>query len=480
MPMMNKAQYLESMKNLKPNLYAFGKKIDNLLDFPPTRANINAISLTYELAPERPILRAKSHLTGNEINRFLQIQKTKEDLFKRIELMRWLTPQHGGCVGARCVGCDALQAVFATSYDIDAAKGTKYHENFKNWLKMCEEKDLSVAGCMTDIKGDRNLKPGKQPDPDSFVHVVERRKDGIIVRGAKAHMSGAPVTHELLVMPTENMTEGDADYALSFACPSYAPGVTQIFEAPAGNFRWMVGEGMDLGNPKYGIHGASLLVFDNVFIPWERVFMCGEYEFSGSLVLRFADQHRFTFSACKTGHCDLMAGACTLAAEMLGTEKVGHVRDKITEICEMAESCYGNVIASAALCTQTPAGTYVPNTIYVNIAKIQGIKAVYRAGEIGADIAGGLVCTQPSEADFKNPVTGPIIEKYLTAKEGYSARDRIKVLRFIEYGMGGGSVIPPESLLGGGTPVACRLMVRLNTAGNVKYARECVKKIIDL
>lgn len=477
MALMNKEQYFQSMHDLKPNLYAFGKKVEDVMEFPMTRANINAISKTYELAESRPVLTATSHLTGKKISRFTHIHMGPEDLYKRLEMMRWLTPQHAGCVGARCVGNDAMQAVYATSYDIDAEKGTKYHSNFNKWLEYVQDNDLSVAGMMTDIKGDRGLKPGAQPDPDSFVHVVERRKDGIIVRGAKAHMSGAPVTHEFLVLPTENMTEGDADYAVSFAIPNGTEGVTQIFEAPAGNFRWLNGSGADLGNPKYGIHGASLVVFNDVFVPWERVFMCGEYEFSGSLVLRFADMHRFTFAACKTGHCDTCAGCASLLAEQLGTEKISHIKTKISDMVERAETAYGCVLASAAKCFQTPAGSYVPNSLYVNLAKIQGIDAVFKAAEYLAEIAGGLVCTHPSQADFDNPETGELLDKYLTAKEGITAKERVKLLRFAEYLMGQGSVIPAESCLGGGTPAACRVSIKMNT--NIKPYIESVKKILE-
>ena len=466
------------MEELKPNLYAFGEKVENVMEFAPTRANINAVALTYEFAEERPVLKASSNLTGGEVNRFTSVHMTQEDLFKRLEMMRWLTPQHGGCVGARCVGCDAIQAVYATTYDIDQAKKTDYHEKFKKWLKYVQENDLSVAGMMTDAKGDRRQKPSQQANPDAFVRVVERRDDGIVVRGAKAHMSGAPIAHEFLVMPTENMLEDDKDYALCFAIPNGTEGITQIFEAPAGNFRWMCSQEIDRGNPKYGIHGASLVVFDDVFIPWDRVFMCGEWEFSGSLVLRFADMHRFTFVACKSGHCDLVAGASTLAAEMIGVEKVNHVKDKLSEIIEMSELAYGAVVGSAALNSQTPSGSFIPNSMYVNVAKIQGIKSVYRAAEIAAEIAGGLVCTMPSQKDFDNPKLKPVLEKYLKARDDIKAIDRIKLLRFIEYLMGQGSVIPAESLLGGGAPAACRVMVKLNS--NIKYLKKCVQKIIDL
>jgi len=478
MSIMTKEQYFKTMHDLKPNLYAFGEKVEDVMEHPMTRANINAIAITYEMAKSRPILTATSHLTGKKISRFTHVHMTQEDLYNRLEMMRWLTPQHGGCVGARCVGNDAIQAVYATTYDIDQDKGTKYHDNFKKWLQYIQDNDLSVAGMMTDIKGNRGFKPGKQPDPDSFVHIVERREDGIIVRGAKAHMSGAPVTHEFLVIPTEAMTEGDADFALSFAIPNGTLGVTQIFEAPAGNFRWLKGSGSDLGNPKYGIHGASLVVFDNVFVPWNRVFMCGEYDHSSALVLRFADMHRFTFSACKAGHCDLAAGAAVLAAEQLGTERISHIVQKVMSMVELSEGSYACSLASAARCSQTPSKSFVPHSLYVNIGKVQGINAVYRTAEYLAEIAGGLVCTHPSQADFDNPDTKAILEKYLQAKPGTSARDRVKLLRFIEYLMGQGSVIPAESCLGGGAPAACRVSIKANT--NINPYKEMVKRIIDL
>lgn len=471
---MTKEEYLNSMDNLRPNLYAFGEKVENVLKFAPTRANINAISLTYELA-DRPVLRAESHLTGETINRFTHVHMNQEDLNKRLEMMKWLTPNHGGCVGARCVGSDAIQAVYATSYDIDEKYGTKYHSYFKDWLKYVQQNDLSVAGMMTDIKGDRSKKPSEQPNPDAYVRVVERRKDGIVVRGAKAHMSGAPVAHEFLVMPTENMREEDKDYAISFAIPNGTPGVTQVFEAAACDFRWLNGEDMDLGNPQYGIHGASLVVFDDVFVPWERVFMCGEWDFSGTLVLRFADMHRFTFVACKSGHCDLVTGAASLAAEMLGTAKVSHVKQKILEVVEMSELAYGCAVGSAALGKSTSSGSYVPSSLHINTAKIQGIKSVYRAAEVAAEIAGGLVCTMPSVKDFNNPDLAPMLEKYLKAKEEFTAKERVRVLRLIEYLMGQGSVIPAESALGGGAPAACRVMINIHS--NVKYFKEQAAKI---
>lgn len=478
MALKTKEQYFKDMNDLKPNLYAFGEKVENVMEFAHTRANINAIGITYELAKDRPVLQANSHLDGQLINRLTHVHMNEQDLTKRLQLMKWLTPLHGGCIGARCVGNDAINAVYSTTFEIDKKYNTKYHDNFKKWLKYVQENDLSVAGMMTDIKGDRSLKPGDQPNPDAYVRVVEKRDDGIIVRGAKAHMSGAPVAHEFLVMPTENMRKEDADYAISFAIPNGTPGVTQVFEAPAGNFRWLNGEGMDLGNPKYGIHGASLVIFNDVFVPWDRVFLCGEWDFSGMLVLRFADMHRFTFVACKSGHCDLVVGAASLAAEMLGVERVGHIRDKLLEIVEMSELAYGCVVGSAAMGQATPSGAYVPNSMHVNAAKIQGIKAVYKAAQNAAEIAGGLVCTMPSTKDFKNPEIAKYLEKYLKAKDNYSAKERVKLLRLIEYLMGQGSVIPPESLLGGGAPAACRVMIRINT--NFKYFQNCASELCGL
>ena len=306
---MNAKQYEESLRKLNLNVYMFGKKIENVVDDPIIRPSMNAVAATYEfsLMPEyEDLLTATSHLTGKTINRFCHIHQNTEDLVKKTKMGR-LMGSLTGCCFQRCVGMDAINALSMTTFDIDAKYDTEYYARFNKYLAYVQENDLTCDGAMTDPKGDRSLPPHKQTDPDMFMHVVEETDDGIIVRGAKAHQTGAVNSHEIIVMPTISMREEDKDYAISFALPSDAEGITYIMGRQSCDTRKLESGQMDRGNRIYGGHEA-LVVFDNVFVPWERVFMCREYEFAGQLVEQFASYHRQSY-ACKAGVGDVLIGA---------------------------------------------------------------------------------------------------------------------------------------------------------------------------
>jgi len=301
---------------MKTEIYFMGEQIENILDSPYIRPHINTAAVTYDIAfePETiDLATAVSPYTGKKINRFTHIQQDAEDMVKKSKLLRAIGQKTGTCF-QRCVGWDAMNAVYSVSYEIDRKYGTKYQEKVIDFVKYIQENDYMVVGGMTDPKGDRGLPPHQQPDPDVFVHVAERRKDGIIVRGAKAHQTGAANSHEILVMPTVAMRAEDKDFAVSFAAPLDAPGVTLIFGRQTNDER-KLGK-LDQGNPTYGVVGGeALVIFNNVFVPWERVFMCGETEFAGMLVERFAVYHRQNYGACKAGVIDVLIGASAAMAE---------------------------------------------------------------------------------------------------------------------------------------------------------------------
>ena len=229
---------------------------------------------------------------------------------------------------------DAMNAVDSTTFEMDQKLGTKYHERFIKFLKMVQEEDLTVDGAMTDVKGDRGLAPHQQADPDMYVHIVEKNDKGIVVRGAKAHQTGAVNSHWILVMPTIAMGKEDADYAVSFVCPADEKGIYYIYGRQSCDTRKMEGGTIDVGNSQFGGHEA-LMVFDNVFIPWENVLMCGEYEFSGMLVERFAGYHRQSYGGCKVGVGDVLIGAAALAADYNGASKASHIKDKLIEMTHL-------------------------------------------------------------------------------------------------------------------------------------------------
>ncbi|ATW26321.1 4-hydroxyphenylacetate 3-hydroxylase N-terminal domain-containing protein [Candidatus Formimonas warabiya] len=464
MPLMTGRQYLESIPKMHTRVYIRGELVPNLVEHPELRPTFNAIALSYDLAHEpenESTYTCRSHFDGQKINMFTNIHTEPDDLVRRVQQLKNLTPRHGGCVGARCVGSDAINAIYATTYDMDMKNGTTYHQRVQKWLKEVQEKDLAVSGMVTDAKGDRRLGPSKQPDPDVYLHVVRETPEGIIVKGAKAHQSGALHAHENLILPTEAMTPDDKAYALAFAIPADAAGITHIFESPACTLRRSLeNSDIDVGNYKYGVHGASLVVFDNVFVPWDRVFMYGETEFAGPLVGLFANYHRLAFCGCKSGHCDLILGALQVSVEYAGLAKTEHVKEKMTDIMFNSELSYGCAIGAARFGSRTPAGVFQPETSLVNAAKLQGGKAVCIAAQQAYDIAGGLLCTMPSEKDLKSPVIGAYVNKYFAGVEGVKTENRIRITRLIEYLSGQSSVIPAESVLGGGAPETQRVMIR--------------------
>jgi 4-hydroxybutyryl-CoA dehydratase/vinylacetyl-CoA-Delta-isomerase len=342
-------EYKDSIRAMKPVVYAFGEKVEQVADPPAFAPTLNSIALTYSMAKEtenKTLLTVKSPFTDKMINRFLHICQSPDDLVKRCELSKFLTHFHGACVGARCTGTGALNTLYAVTYDIDKKKGADYHQRFLKFLKYVQDEDLTCSGMVTDAKGDRSLSPGQQADPDVYLRVTEVRDDGIIVRGAKAHQSGATLAHFNLVVPTTSIKENEKEFAIAFAVPPNAPGIVHIAEAPAPNVRRLSEtNNMDFGNFEYGVHGSTLVVFNDVFIPKEYVFMCGEYEFAGVMASMFGTFQRLATSGCKSGHCDLTCGAAA-AAEYNGCDKMGHIRDKIVEMSFNSALSFGTALAA--------------------------------------------------------------------------------------------------------------------------------------
>ena len=321
------------MRKLNLQVYMFGEKIENPVDDPILRPSLNSVKATYDLAgnPEyEELMTTKSPYTGEIVNRFTHIHESTADLVKKVKMQRLCGQKTAACF-QRCVGMDAFNAVYSTTFETDEAHGTNYHENFLSFLKYVQEKDLTVDGAMTDPKGDRSLAPHAQADPDLYLHVVERRPDGIVVRGAKAHQTGIINSHEVIVMPTIAMGEDDKDYAVSFAVPTDSEGIFMIVGRQSCDTRKLEGSQIDVGNSQFGGMEA-LVVFDNVFVPNDRIFLNGEYEFAGVLVERFAGYHRQSYGGCKVGVGDVLIGATAVAAEYNGAQRASHVKDKLIEM----------------------------------------------------------------------------------------------------------------------------------------------------
>jgi 4-hydroxybutyryl-CoA dehydratase / vinylacetyl-CoA-Delta-isomerase len=480
--MMTAEQYEESLRRLKLEVYMFGKRVENVVDDPIIRPSMKAVAKTYALAqlPEHEdIMTATSHLTGKRINRFTHIHQNIGDLVKKSKMGR-LLGRATGCCFQRCVGMDGLNALSIVTYDIDQALGTDYHQRFIQFLTHVQDNDLVCDGAMTDPKGNRSLPPHKQADPDLYLRVVEERKEGIVVRGAKAHQTGAVNSHEIIVMPTMAMRAEDRDYAVSFALPSDAEGIKYIMGRQSCDTRKLEPGRIDRGNPFFGGHEA-LVVFDDVFVPWHRVFMYKEHDFAGSLVEKFASYHRQSY-ACKVGVGDVLIGAAQTAAEYNGAERASHIKDKIIEMNHLNETLYCGCICCATEGHKEPSGTYIVDSLLANVHKQNVTRFPYEIARLAQDIAGGLMVTMPAEADFKSPLTGKWLDKYFAGDCAVPTVNRMRVLRLIENLTLGTAAVGylTESMHGAGSPQAQRIMIsRLANMGEKKRAARKLSGIDD-
>ncbi len=488
--LMTGAQYIESLRKMKTRVYMFGEEVKDWVDHPIIRPSINCVAVTYDLAndPEyADLMTAKSSLTGETINRFTHLHQSSEDLKKKVKMLRLCGQKTASCF-QRCVGMDAFNAVFSTTYETDKKYGTNYHENFKKFLEMVQKNDYVVDGAMTDPKGDRGLAPSAQRDPDLFLHIVERRDDGIVVRGAKAHQTGTINSHWHIIMPTQAMKEADKDYAVSFACPTDAEGVYMIYGRQSCDTRKLEeGADVDLGNKTYGGQEA-LVVFDNVFIPNEYIFMAGEYDFAGMMVERFAGYHRQSYGGCKVGVGDVLIGAAALAAEYNGAQKASHIKDKLIEMIHLNETLYCCGIACSAEGHPTQAGNYEIDLLLANVCKQNVTRFPYDITRLAEDIAGGLMVTMPSEKDFRSDMKvgrngetiGEILNKYFAAAPSCTTEERMRVLRLIENICLGTAAVGyrTESLHGAGSPQAQRIMI--SRQGNLEAKKELAKAIAHI
>ena len=481
MALMTGEQYIESIRKMNMNVYMFGEKVECPVDDPILRPSLNSVRMTYDLAqmPEyQDLMTVTSPYTGEKVNRFTHVHQSTEDLINKVKMQRLLGQKTAACF-QRCVGMDAFNAEFSTTYEIDKKYGTEYHKRFMDFIKYVQENDLTVDGAMTDPKGDRSKAPHEQEDPDLFLRVVERRDDGIVVRGAKAHQTGVLNSHEVIVMPTIAMGPEDKDYAVSFAVPMDTEGIMMIIGRQSCDTRKREGSSIDVGNSEFG-GVEALTIFNNVFVPNERIFLNGETEFAGMLVERFAGYHRQSYGGCKVGVGDVLIGAAAVAADYNGAAKASHVKDKLIEMTHLNETLYCCGIACSAEGYETESGNYMIDLLLANVCKQNVTRFPYEIVRLAEDIAGGLMVTAPSEADLKGDVTGEFVEKYLKAAPGVTTENRLRILRLIEnLSLGTAAVgYRTESMHGAGSPQAQRIMIARQ--GNLEHKKKLAKAIAHI
>ncbi|GKS61436.1 MAG: 4-hydroxybutyryl-CoA dehydratase [Candidatus Nitrosocosmicus sp.] len=477
MPIKNGSEYIESLRNRNLQVYLFGELVKEPVDHPMIRPSINAVAATYDIAVEDPeIGSAKSSLTGMQVNRFLHIAEKSEDLVNQNKMQRKLGQQTGTCF-QRCVGMDALNSLYSTTFEIDKKYQTPYHTRLIEFIKKIQYENYVIGGTMTDVKGDRSLSPSQQEDPDMFVHVVKRDDKGVYIKGAKAHQTGCINSHWLIVMPTMRLRPEDKDYAIVGAIPVDAEGITYIYGRQSCDTRSMEDGDLDAGNSQFSGQEA-LVIFDNVFIPNELIFMEGEVEFASMLVERFTCYHRRSY-VCKTGLGDVLIGASAAIAEYNGISNASHIKDKLIEMTHLNETIFAAGIASSHQAYKTESGNFINDDMLANVCKHNVTRFPYEIGRLAQDIAGGLMVTMPSEKDFRGAVTGPLLDKYLKGRKGVSTEDRVRILRLIENMTLGRNAVGylTESMHGAGSPQAQRIQIarQMQLEFKKKLARKLAK-----
>lgn len=476
MGLKTKDEYIESIRAMKPTAYMFGERITDVVDNPRLRAGIEATAATYEVAQleeYRDLVVTKSPLINEPVNRFTLPPSSVDDLVARVKVNRKLGNYVGTC-HQRCTGLDCLSALSIVTYDIDRKCGTRYFDHFNEFLRHMQKNDLTANAGVTDVKGDRSLGPHEQADKDMYLHVVERREDGIVVRGAKAHQTGSLSSHEIIVLPTRALRKGDEEYAVSFAVPADAPGLIHVVGRSTLDMREL--EGCDIGNTRYSKY-CPTLIFNDVFVPWERVFMCGETEFASEMVHRFSAFHRQSHGGCKSGKIDCMIGAALTLMEYNGTAKAGHLKQKAIDMIHRAETLYACCLAASYEGKRQPSGTFYIDTALANASKIHEGKELAEAIRLMVDISGGFVADLPSDRDFENPEIGGLLRKYLKGVNGVPVENRVRMYRLVEK-MALESADIVSDIHGGGSPEAHRVTIFRET--DVESKKRAAKRLAGI
>jgi len=476
MGLKTKAEYIESLRRLKPTAYMFGQKLTDVVDNPRLRAGIEATGSTYELAEDpqyRDLVVTMSPLINEPVNRFTLPPTSIADLVARVKINRLLGNRVGTC-HQRCTGLDCLAALSIVTFDIDQKHGTEYNQRFLEFLKYVQKNDLTANAGVTDVKGDRSLGPKDQPDPDVYLHVVERRKDGLVVRGAKAHQTGSLSAHEIIVLPTRALRKGEEDFALAFALPSDTPNLIHVVGRSSLDTREL--DGCDCGNVSYSKY-CPTVIFNDVLVPWERVFMCGEVEFAQEMVSRFSAYHRQSHGGCKSGKIDCMVGAALTMMDYNGTAKASHLKEKVIDMIHKSETLYGCSLAASYEGRCEPSGTYFIDPVLANASKIHEGREMAEATRLMIDIAGGYVADLPSERDLDNPEVGELLRKYLKGAAEVPPEKRIKMYRLIEK-MAMESADTISDIHGGGSPEAHRITILRES--NVEAKKKAAKKLAGI
>ncbi len=430
MPLRSPEQYRAALRDGR-TVYYRGQLVDDVTAHPVIGIAVNHACIDYAMA-EEPEFRDLALVEGpnGPYSRYYKLPESADDLLQRSALIEQATALGRTLVVLiKEIGTDALFGLHVLSKQVDATLGTGYHPRVRAFYEHCRDNDLALAVAQTDVKGDRSRGPSDQEHPDYYVRIVEQRPDGIVVRGAKTHTSNTTHVDEVIVLPTRAMGEKDADYTVAFAVPVNTPGL-KLVASPFGSH----GESKDpFEFPITARHKMveTTTIFDDVFVPNERVFLCKEWQYAGPLAIGFVEFHRFTAISYKLPLVDALVGAAQMMADYNGISRAAHVRDKLIHLASYAETLRA-LTHHAALKCQVRDGIAVPDPLTVNMAKYHFAHNYHAAVQDVQDIAGGLLVTAPAAEDVFSEELGPLLDRYYGGRPGVSGRERLRAMNFVK------------------------------------------------
>jgi 4-hydroxybutyryl-CoA dehydratase / vinylacetyl-CoA-Delta-isomerase len=464
-------RYLERVKGFRPKAFVGGEEIKDVLSDPNTKPIINTVAKTYELASDprfKEVMTAESPLIGEGVSRLNHLAGTVDDLEMRLELTRLMTQTTGTCCG-RCGGCSGLNTLAATTYAMKRDGKGEYHGRFMDYLKWVHQGDLSCHAATTSPKGDRSRSP-KEQDPDLHLRVVEKRRDGIVLRGAKAHQTSAIGVDEMIVYPGL-FNKGEEAYAVACAVPNSAEGLTYFLQYNSDDAERRASDDIStLGNPLYGGRQTMLVVYEDVFVPWERVFMCGEVEYTKITAHAAPRTHIYNEGPCKAGFGDLILGAAMFLAESNGLDKKPHIVEDLVKIIAANETAYASAVVAARKGSEFPAGSgvFFADGRFSVLSKLNANEGFFEVMKAASDIAGGLLVTMPSEKELRHFERGALLLKYLKGRSDIPTKERMRMFKFLNHYVA--SPHAAQAWIGGGAPYHLRMALYEGTDMDGKKA----------
>jgi 4-hydroxybutyryl-CoA dehydratase/vinylacetyl-CoA-Delta-isomerase len=423
-------QLTERLAAMRPNIRSRGAAVEQRTEhapFSPTLLSWGHWLYQAAFDPETAsTMLAGPDTNGEDCHVFWHMATSVEDLVQNLHAARMLA-ERSPLSGYASIGRDELQALLIVSQDVDAAKGTGYHGRVLDYTRRFQREQLMTAAAVTDVKGDRSKRPGRQDDPDLYLRVVERTDDGIVVRGAKTHTSGSVGAEELIVIPTRALIEGEDDYAVSFAIPVDAPGLRMVARGLSLNH---ADDEVEVPISAHDDLVETWTIFDDVFVPYERVFLLGEHEYAGALANTFGSVNRQGYLGTEVGRIRLFLGAAKRIAELNGVAHVAHIRDKIAQLIRLERTIWALGLG-ASLESTSVNGYQVPDPVQTNAGKLTCMEGHYLASRLLLEVAGGAVVTAPFVEDLRSPELAADVEKYFRGAEPGSAWERLKLMKFI-------------------------------------------------